>query len=826
MRSIPILLASAATLAACGDNTAHPPTPASCLPDCPAARTYDALSYDLHGRYDWSAGSLIASEDVGLDITASGPIVELDAAVDVTAVHAGDQPLAFAVDAAKGTLAIDVSPVGTTGTVELAIDYTATVDGDTLIATASRDDDPVTSRVVYTDSEPNRAHHWHPVKLDPSDRALWSVDLTVNPDEDVIANGTRKTDQTSAGKRVVGYSLTKPIPAYLMAFAAGQLDHTDRTSGRVPLSVWYRRGLVLDPQATLDAVADAMTTFEALTIPYPWDSYAVVLLPYGGGMENATITFDNETSGQGTIGFTLVAHELAHHWFGDWVTMHGYDDVWFKEGMATVLESEADRARRDREHRGRRWGIDDRYNPSDAIVDDSLIGIDKYTSGPYDRAGWLISQVRATVGEAAFWSGLKAFLAAHALDSATGEQFLRSFQPALDDAAVAKLLAALPKTGTPTITATTTAGGSATTVALSLADPDGLMIAPIDVTVIDAAGAAGPTSHLAAGAPVTASVPTGGYLAVDEGDTHPPWTSNFGVAQGAYAQVRALFAPPVTASAAALATFTSRSAAQQERIATLPIATPAALAGYLDALDSDRARQTAIVAACAAGQTDAAWRTAVQPALAAPYRLVYDTRLSACDAAYARATLAPQLASALAQATPASLARVQYLLSFDYGPDTLSAIGAVATSAPSLVLRDYALYRLTAQVEQYAGYPAIPDAELPAWQHFYEQRLVPSISDNRFQDVLYALSTLGDVAALPAIGALFHTATLSESSEAAAVCQAYALTSGTGSAWTAFQTAAMPFATLPSSVQALLADPTGCNNMKRRAPRPHGKPRG
>src|SRR5439155_12267058 len=106
-------------------------------------------------------------------------------------------------------------------------------------------------------------------------------------------------DEARPGGRLVRYEMDRPLPTYLMAFAAGQLEHHDRAGGRVPLSVWYRRGLVLDPAATLDVVAGVMATYEGLIGPYPWDRYSVVLLPqFGGGMENATITFNIETSGQ------------------------------------------------------------------------------------------------------------------------------------------------------------------------------------------------------------------------------------------------------------------------------------------------------------------------------------------------------------------------------------------------------------------------------------------------------------------------------------------------------------------------------------------------
>ena len=343
-----------------------------------------------------------------------------------------------------------------------------------------RDDDPVASRVLFTDSEPDRGRRWLVGDHVPADRATFALELTIPADHDAIANGERTGDRASADGRVVSYAIAEPIPTYLMAFATGELDHVERTSGRVPLAVWFRRGLALDAAANLDMLAEQLATFEALLGPYPWSRYAVVLVPqYGGGMENATITFDNELSGQGVLGFGLSAHELAHQWFGDWVTMHGYDDVWVKEGMATLLAAEADRARRDRDGTGRWFGSDFNFNPDDAVVDPALTGLDKYTSGPYERAAWLMTQIRARIGDAAYWAGARKVLADHARGTITGEQFVRSFAPALDEATIARILAALPRRGAPT-------HQQETAMTDSRATAGGARAADVDVVVVGA----------------------------------------------------------------------------------------------------------------------------------------------------------------------------------------------------------------------------------------------------------------------------------------------------------------------------------------------------
>lgn len=804
-----------------GDDTGPPPT---CLPDCPADRSYDAVAYDLHARFDWTSSTLTATEDITVALAGS-PVIELDAGVAVTAVHAGTAALAYIADPATSTLRVDLTPINAATPVTFSVDYTAAT-STALRSGGPRDDDPVATRVVYTDSEPDRARMWLVTKDSPDDRALWAVDVTVAPDQDVLGNGARMIDDAVGGERRVGYALDKPIPTYMMAFAAGDLDHTDRTTGRVPLAVWYRRGLALDPDATLDVVADAMATFEAKVGPYPWDSYAVFLAPgYGGGMENATITFNAETSGQGNVSFGLNAHELAHHWFGDWVTMRTYDDVWVKEGMATLLAAEADRARRDRTAGAARlFGSDFTFDPSESIVDTSLTGLDKYNSGPYQRAAWLITQIREEVGETAFWSSLRGVLDQHALGTITGDEFIASFP--LAPAAAARAVASLPSHDAPVIdVATAPDGGGGTSVTLTATDPGATLIAPVEVSVIDAAGA-GSTQPLVLGTPVAVDVPAGGYFAPDEADVHADWWSSFDL-RGDLDQLFALEVPDDNAgtTSAALAAFASRSAVVQERLGSLPSTDPATLATFYDALDSDIAQRDLVLATCQAiagqdGPTAVALTTALAPALTAPPVRTYSTLYGWCGIAVtAQLGFDTELASLVDTIATADAGQLEYLLAFDYGTAaSLDLIGRVATTAPTLRLRDRAVSRLASQVSS-PFYSAPAAGELPAWKAFFRDRLATTTSQTRLLSVWSGVYALADLTALPTVGALLHTVPLSDPAGVFVVCQAAALTGGSGADWTAFQTAAMPFDTLGPDTAAALASPATCNGAKRAEPR-------
>jgi hypothetical protein len=788
--SLALLLA-----ASCGGDDDPPEIP---------ARGYDVRSYELRGRFDWEARRLIASVDISVVVGATGTTIQLDSGVEVSRVHAGGRDLPFTADGELLTVDLaSLSPADSP--VSFTIDYQAPAT-TSLVASRSRDDDPVTSRVVYTNSEPRGGRLWMPSSDRPDDRARFAVELTVAADEDVVANGARVKDELTSGSRVVRHEMDDPIPTYIMAWAAGQLEHTDR-AGPVPLSLWYRRGLAIDPARNLDAVADAMTTFERLLGAYPFERYSVVLLPeFGGGMENATITFNSESSGQGNVSFNLNAHELGHQWFGDYVTIESFDDLWIKEGMATLLATEADRARRDAEDRGRLLGLDFAFNPTDAVRDLALPLEQRYTTGPYTRAAWLLTQIRARVGEDAFWGTLRDVLEEHALGTVDSESFVRAFAPALDEATIGRVLAALGRREVPVIDIEV----AGDTASFTLSDPGQVLIAPLEVRPIDAGGVAGAAVALVADQRVSVTVPGGGYLAVDEMEAHVEWTDSFEV--GGYELLAPLLAPPPEGAAAAA--FLERSAAQQERATYYGVGFDAAagVAGFYAGLDSTFARRYVEIYACRRARAgEAGWADATAQLIRTPSLSSFSTSYSGCGATLPAATFGGELTALAADPAPAMVARLSYLLGFDYGAATLFAAAApLAASAPSLQLRDLAINRLGYQIANF-GYSGVPDDERPAWQSFFRDRLAAVTSQTRFLAVWRGIYGLRDDSALLAVAAKLRVVPMSDFNQRAVVCQAFTVASARTGAWAEFQ-AAIPVGSLRPGAEAALRDPARCAN--------------
>jgi hypothetical protein len=359
------------------------------------------------------------------------------------------------------------------------------------------------------------------------------------------------------------------------------------------------------------------------------------------------------------------------------------------------------------------------------------------------------------------------------------------------------------------------AGGPLT---FTVTDPAGTLIAPIGVTVIDAAGTPSARS-VTPGAPLTVAVPAGGYLAVDEAEVHPYMPVSFVVPQ-----YDALVAAERPTSAAAIAAFGMRSAAVQELVlddGALPSTAAADVTALYDALDSTSAQRSLLFDACGAlADLAPAERTALEQALVplvrAPSIQLFNTTWSRCGTAVPAAELAGELAQLATTVTPATAGRLDYLLAFDYAPATaLATMSKIATDAPTLALRDRAIQRLSFQAT--GRYTDVPAADIPAWQTFFRGRLSGVTSQNRLLNIWRAEVALGDVAALPLVAPLLHSVALAPEAQRQIVCDAFGLASASPDAFETFRQAAQPWESLSAEAQTVLADPSTCNAARRAA---------
>jgi hypothetical protein len=804
----------------------------------------DVEQYVLRGAFDWASRTLRASVEVTFRGPAEGGAsLELDVNVNALTVEAvrgpGGEALAFAVggadDRGDAKLRVELGPAAPApgGSAAVRVEYRATP-WVSLSAVAPRLGDPATGRVAYTASEPLGVAEWMPCHNDPSDRARVSVTFDVPPGEALVANGTVTGDvPLDGGGRRVTYATAYALPTYLMAFAVGGLEAERAQAGALPLAVWHRAGVGGDYAGVLGELARLVPLYEGLLgVAYPFEKYELVLLPEFrfGGVEHAGITFQKEeisTNPYETKADLLVtAHELAHQWFGDLVTVKTWDDLWVKEGMATFLQHEGTRLYLDESGAGPLNG--DLWQPFDgyAIRDVALPPPAKYTPGPYDRAAWLIAQLRSLAGENAFWGALRAVLEGHAFGAITTDEFLEAFRPALGDEAFARARAAVDAHALFSVRATAPAApGAGPTV--RLVDPEGSVLVPMRVRWLRADGASDDLVVGPAPLELRRASPDD-LLVIDPDDVHPLWRENDG---GPLPFLGPLQRP----SAALLARFTSLAGANQAAAldeGPLPPAVgPAGLVGFLEALDSPYAEARALDLACELAAEDApAWAPALREALSTRpnYRAGRRPPRTGCARAVDPASLFAADWAALAAGQPTtSEARLDFLAALAEGLPASTALatwGRLVKQGHSLRVRQNAASTL----RTFAGDrpDAVPPAERPSWRAALTETIADTHQPLVLVDLIPVLVAMrsgvaaDNAAGLDALaGAIVATSVQPFGYFVAsdALCGAYQLAAGDASFWKQF-IAKLLAADLDPEIRPLVesladgSEPSGCQS--------------
>jgi aminopeptidase N len=210
---------------------------------------------------------------------------------------------------------------------------------------------------LYTLLVPDRASTTFPCFDQPDIKARYRLRLGLPTAWEASANGALEQVQVLDGRKTYTFRETLPFSTYLFAFAAGRFGkRTQAREGR-EMTMYFRETDQAKVDRNADAVfdlhAEAIRWLEAYTdIPFPFDKLDFVLLPgfQYGGMEHvgnifyrepALLLDESATDNQKLARARLIAHETAHMWFGDLVTMRWFNDVWLKEVFANFMAAKA-----------------------------------------------------------------------------------------------------------------------------------------------------------------------------------------------------------------------------------------------------------------------------------------------------------------------------------------------------------------------------------------------------------------------------------------------------------------------------------------------------
>ncbi len=308
-------------------------------------------------------------------------------------------------------------------------------------------------RQVWSQCEDEDARHWFPCLDKPHVKMTTELRVRAPAGWAVLSNGDRVDARKAPGSatRVHHYRLDQPHPAYLVTLVAGEFAVIDDRPARlargkkIPVQYYVPRSRKGDAKRSFGDTPHMIEHFSKLLgVDFPFSRYSQVVVSdfFFGGMENTTATTLYEHAlldARAAIDATtndLVAHELAHQWFGDYVTCRDWSQAWLNEGFATYFEHLEREERLGRDEYD--WGIGvDRDTYLDEARDryvrpivsrDYREPMDLFDRHLYEKGGLVLHMLRRQLGDEVFWRGVRLYLERHAHGIAETNDLMRAFE--------------------------------------------------------------------------------------------------------------------------------------------------------------------------------------------------------------------------------------------------------------------------------------------------------------------------------------------------------------------------------------------------------------
>jgi alanyl aminopeptidase len=304
---------------------------------------------------------------------------------------------------------------------------------------------------IFSQFETTDARGAFPCFDEPSYKTPWQLTLHVPDTIKAISNTPAVSEKSADGMKTIVFKETKPLPSYLVAFAAGPFEFVDAgTAGKnkVPVRIVVPQGRTAQARYAAAITATIIDRHEEyFGIPYPWEKADQVAVPNTtgwGAMENpGMITYAQSVILADPKSDTLrrqrnylveASHELAHQWFGDLVTTAWWDDVWLNEAFATWMERKYVAEYAPELHSV----VSDVGSKLGAEAQDSLISVRKirqpilskddignaFDTITYEKGGSVIGMFENWLGPDVFQQGVRSYLTQYAFRAATSGDFL------------------------------------------------------------------------------------------------------------------------------------------------------------------------------------------------------------------------------------------------------------------------------------------------------------------------------------------------------------------------------------------------------------------
>jgi aminopeptidase N len=358
---------------------------------------------------------------------------------------AAQQKAAVTLDARSETATLTVAQPIPKGSAEIHVRYTGILNDKLRGFYLSRG---ATRNYAVTQFESTDARRAFPCFDEPAFKATFGVTLIVDRGDTAISNGKVVSDTPgpTPSTHTLKFATSPKMSSYLVAMAVGDFVCTEGSQDGIPIRICAtpdKKGLT---RIALESAEQVMKFYNGyFAIKYPYGKLDVVAVPdfAAGAMENTAAIFYRETdlladaasaslSTRKTIA-SVLAHEMAHQWFGDLVTMQWWDDIWLNEGFATWMANLPLAA----------WKPEWNIAVDEAIENQQALGVDSLKSTrpvharadtpaeieeafdaiAYQKGAAVLRMIEAYVGHDTFRQGVNAYLQAHAYGNATSENF-------------------------------------------------------------------------------------------------------------------------------------------------------------------------------------------------------------------------------------------------------------------------------------------------------------------------------------------------------------------------------------------------------------------
>jgi len=416
-------------------------------------RTYDVLHYTLDIRVDEKKGSVAGTVTMRLVPLDRRGTIEVDAAemdIHSVALQSGvSEPvkLRYRHEGQKLTVSFPQT-VGSTDTLAIVMSYSCRPRNGMYFKSPDSGY-PDRPWQVWTQGETEDNHFWFPCYDYPNDMATMEMRVTVNGMFMAISNGALMevtANPVEKTKTYYWYS-AKPFSSYLISLIVGEYVKIEESYKNIPVQYFVYPGQEHDAMRSFSGTVGMMKFFsEKLRYDYPWPKYAQTIVSEFtyGGMENTSATtltdktIHSERAHLDVSSDNLVAHELAHQWFGDLVTCRNWSHAWLNEGFASYFQAlwvehslgreefQYDMLGKQKSVIDSDTGMERRPTVTDLYEDP----FDVFDGRIYARGAAILHMLRFVLGDELFWNGMHHYLDLHQHQPVSTDDFRRAMEEA------------------------------------------------------------------------------------------------------------------------------------------------------------------------------------------------------------------------------------------------------------------------------------------------------------------------------------------------------------------------------------------------------------